>query len=178
VVLDPVGPVENASTQQERSMAVTEDAGRGVVTPARTVLYAVLVVTVMSLVGAVISVRAGLNPTYLDALGPEGYLSVPLPMSAFQILTALAAGSRRRWLALLGAGLLALAVTVAVLSGFFDGGYADDRLDAAQRVYQMVLVVALGAVVALAAVRFRQAWGSGTRSARKRARHPSSPRRR
>ena len=115
----------------------------------------------MSLAGAVISVRARLNPTYLDALGPHGYLSVPLPMTAFQILTALAAGSRRRPLALLGPALLGIAVTLAVLSGFFDGGYADDRLDSAQRSYQEVLVLSLCLVAVLAAVRFLRVWRSG-----------------
>jgi hypothetical protein len=147
-------------------MAVAEDAGRGVVPSSRAVLYAVLVVTAVSLVGAVISVRAELSPTYLDAVGPEGYLSVPLPMTAFQVLTALAAGSRRRPLALLGAGLLAIAVTLAVVSGFFDGGYADDRLGSAQRGYQMVLVVSLCAVVGLAAVRFQRVWRSGAEDGR------------
>ena len=142
-------------------MTVREDAERGVVTSTRTVLYAVLVVTAVSLVGAVISVRAGLSPTYLDAVGPEGFLSVPLPMTVFQILTALAAGSHRRRLALFGAGLLALAVTLAVVSGFFDGGYADDRLSSTQRGYQMVLVVSLCVVAVLAAVRFKRVWRSG-----------------
>ena len=142
-------------------MTVAQDAERGVVPSSRTALYAVLVVTTVSLVGAVISVRAGLSPTYLDAVGPHGYLSVPLPMTAFQVLTALAAGSRRRPLALLGSGLLGLAVTLAVLSGFFDGGYADDRLDSAQRGYQVVLVLSLCVVAVLAAVRFLRVWRFG-----------------
>lgn len=142
-------------------MTVAERAERGVVTPSRTALYAVLVVTAVCLVGAVISVRARLNPTYLDAVGPHGYLSVPLPMTAFQVLTALAAGFRRRRLALLGSGLLGLAVTLAVVSGFFDGGYADDRLDSGQRVYQMVLVLSLCVVAVLAAIRFLRVWRTG-----------------
>ena len=141
-------------------MAVAEGAGRQVVTSSRAVLYAVVVVTAVSLVGAVISVRAGLSPSYLDAVGPDGYLSVPLPMTAFQVLTALAAGSRRRPFALLGAGLLGIAVTLAVVSGFFDGGYADERLGSAQRGYQMILVVSLCVVAVLAAVRFTQVWRS------------------
>ena len=142
-------------------MTVTQDAERGVVPSSRAVLYGVVVVTVVSLVGAVISVRGRLNPTYLDAVGPHGFLSVPLPMTAFQVLAALAAGSRRRPVALLGSGLLALAVTVAVTSGFFDGGYTDDRLDSAQRGYQLVLVLGLCVVAVLAAVRFVRVWRSG-----------------
>lgn len=133
-------------------------AARGLVASSRTVLYAVLAVTALSLGGAVISVRAGLSPTFLDAVGPHGYLSVPLPMTAFQVLTAIAAGSRRRRFALLGSALLGLAVGVAVISGFFDGGYADDRLDPTQRGYQTVLVLSLCVLAAFAAVRFNQVW--------------------
>jgi hypothetical protein len=141
-------------------MTVAEETERGHVAPSRTVLVAVLVVTAVSLVGAVVSVSADLSPTFLDAVGPDGHLSVPLPMTLFQVVMALAAGTRRRPLALLGSGLLALATTVAVASGFFDGGYADDRLEPAQRAYQVVLVLALVAVAVLAAVRFARVWRS------------------
>ncbi len=137
---------------------MTDNEEGGVVASSPTALYAVLVVTAVSAVGAVISVRAGLNATYLDAVGPDGYLSVPLPMTAFQLVTALAAGTRRRPLALLGSALLTLAVTLAVISGFFDGGYADDRLTSAQRGYQVVLVLGLCVVGVLAAVRFVRLW--------------------
>lgn len=135
-------------------MSVAEETERGRVAPSRTALVAVLVVTAVSLVGAVISVSSDLSPTFLDAVGPDGHLSVPLPMSLFQVLMALAAGTRRRPLALVGSGLLALATTVAVASGFFDGGYADDRLDPTQRAYQVVLVLGLVAVAVVAAIRF------------------------
>jgi hypothetical protein len=141
-------------------MTVAEETEGGHVAPSRTVLVAVLAVTAVSLVGAVVSVSADLSPTFLDAVGPDGHLSVPLPMTLFQVLMALAAGTRRRPLALLGSGLLALATTVAVASGFFDGGYADDRLEPAQRAYQVVLVLALVAVAVLAAVRFARVWRS------------------
>jgi hypothetical protein len=89
---------------------------------------------------------------------------VPLPMTALQLLTALAAGSHRRVVALLGSGLLGLAVTVALVSGFFDGGYADDRLGPAQRGYQMLLVASLCVVAVLALVRFQRVWRSGARA--------------
>ncbi len=128
--------------------------------PSRTILYGVAGLTVISLGGAVISVAGDLNRTLLEALGPNGHLSVPLPMTAFQVATALAAGSRRRNVALVGSGLLGAALLVALVSGFFDGGYADERLDAQQRAYQMVLVGALGVVGAQAIVRFVRVWRS------------------
>ena len=132
----------------------------GVVASDRRPLVAVLVVTAVSLGGSVVSVRSGLNDTWLDAVGPTGFLSVPLPMTAFQLLTGAAAGSRRRRVALVGSGLLALAVTVAVVSGFFDGGYADERLDGAERAYQIVLVSGLCAVAVAAGVRAWRVWRS------------------
>jgi hypothetical protein len=122
-------------------------------------------VTAVSLVGGVISVRGDLSASYLDALGPDGHLSVPLPMTAFQVLTALAAASGRRRLALLGSGLLTLAVTLAVASGFLDGGYADDRLDAGQRTFQVLLVLSLCVVAVVAAVRCVSVYRSGASSA-------------
>ena len=120
----------------------------------RSVLVAVVVTTAISLVGAAVSVADGLSPTYLDALGPEGHLSVPLPMTAFQVVMALLAAAPHRRRALVGSGLLAVAVTVALVSGLFDGGYSDDRLDAGQRAVQVALVLSLLAVAGLAARRF------------------------
>jgi hypothetical protein len=126
--------------------------------PDRTVLVAVGAVTVVSLAGAAVSVAGDLSPTYLDALGPDGHLSVPLPMTAFQVVTALLAQGTRRRVTLVGSGLLAVAVTVAVGSGLFDGGYSDDRLTGGQRAVQVVLVVGLVAVAVLAGRRFVRAW--------------------
>jgi hypothetical protein len=114
-------------TEQQTSRPDVTPAPR--LGPDRTVLAAVAAVTAVSLAGAAVSVAGDLNPTYLDALGPDGHLSVPLPMTAFQ-------------------------VTVAVASGFFDGGYADDRLTGSQRAVQVVLVAGLVAVAALGARRF------------------------
>jgi predicted permease len=42
----------------------------------------------------------------LDAMGPDGRLSIPLPMMVVQVLLAIAAGSKRRLVALIGSGLL------------------------------------------------------------------------
>ena len=38
-----------------------------------------------------ISVVGDLNPTLLEAMGPDGHLSVPLPMMAVQVVLAVAA---------------------------------------------------------------------------------------
>lgn len=124
------------------------------------VLCGVVGLTAISLGGAVISVNEALSPNLLEALGPDGHLSVPLPMTAFQVAMALAAGSRRRNAALAGSSMLAVALAVALVSGFFDDGYADDRLSAWERAYQLLLVGGLASVAGLAIARFAHAWRS------------------
>ena len=125
--------------------------------PSRTVFYGVLALVAISVVGAVISVTGDLSPDMFDAMGPEGRLSIPLPMIAAQISLGYAAGSCNRRVALIGSGLLAVALLASVVSGFFDGGYADDRFTAFERAYQLFLVAALTTVGVLAAARFRRA---------------------
>ncbi|GGM35470.1 hypothetical protein ACFFX1_52340 [Dactylosporangium sucinum] len=127
------------------------------VPPSRSVLYGVVALAVISLLGGVISVASGLSPSLLDAMGPTGRLSIPIPMIAGQLVLALCAGARRRALALIGSGLVAAALFTGVISGFFDGGYADERLSAGQRAYQVLLVGTLVLVGMLAAVRFVRA---------------------
>jgi hypothetical protein len=122
----------------------------------RAVLYGLLAVAALSVCGAVISVAGDLSPSLLDAMGPDGRLSIPLPMMAAQVALAVAAGSRRRPVALIGSGLLAVALLAGVVSGFFDGGYADDRLTAFERAYQVMFVGALAVVGVVAATRFWQ----------------------
>jgi hypothetical protein len=126
------------------------------VAPSRAVLYGILAVAALSVCGAVISVAGELSPNLLDAMGPDGRLSIPLPMMVAQVVLALAAGSTRRPAALIGSGLLAAALLAGVVSGFFDGGYADDRLTAFERVYQVTFVGALAVVGVMAARRFWQ----------------------
>jgi len=120
----------------------------------RVLPAATLALSAVSLVGAAISVATDLNPTYLDALGGEARLSVPLPMIVAQVALAFAAGSTRRTVALVGSGLLATVLMVSVISGFFDGGYTDDRLDTGQHAFQYFLVASLFAVGVLALRRF------------------------
>lgn len=135
-------------------MTLAASPERAAIRRDRTVVAAVLGVTAVSLVGAAVSVASDLNPTYVDALGPDGHLSVPLPMTAFQVVTAVLAGLPHRRRALWGSGLLAAAVTVALVSGAFDGGYTDERLSGGQRVVQGVLVLGLATVAVLAGRRF------------------------
>jgi len=122
--------------------------------PSRSVLYGVLTLVALSVIGAGISVAGDLSPTLMDAMGPKGRLSIPLPMMAFQVAMAVAAGSRRRPVALVGSGLVAGALLAGVVSGFFDGGYADERLTAFERGYQVTFVAALTVVGVVAAGRF------------------------
>jgi hypothetical protein len=124
------------------------------VAPSRAVLYGILAVAALSVGGAVISVAGDLSPSLLDAMGPHGRLSIPLPMMVAQVALAVAAGFRRRPVALIGSGLLAAALLAGVVSGFFDGGYADDRLTAFERAYQVTFVGALAVVGVVAARRF------------------------
>ena len=117
-------------------------------------LLGVLALTAVSLLGSVLALTSGLNASWWDAVGPTGRLSVPLPMNAALLALALVAGSTRRRAATVAAALLTLAVTVAVVSGAFDGGYAA-ALTLPQRVAQVVLVLGLGGVAVLGARRVR-----------------------
>lgn len=128
-----------------------------------TVPVAVVTLTAMSLLGAVVAVTGDLSPDYATALGPEGRLSIPWPMSVAQLLMAAAAASRRRPVALAGSGLVAVALLLGVVSGFFDGGYGDDALTDPQRAFQVIFVLALAVVGVLAALRFRDVLRSGPR---------------
>ena len=117
-------------------------------------LLGVLALTAVSLAGSVLALTSGLNASWWDAVGPTGRLSVPLPMNAALLVLALVAGSPRRRAATVAAALLTLAVTVAVVSGAFDGGYAA-ALTLPQRVAQVVLVLGLGGVAVLGGRRVR-----------------------
>lgn len=118
---------------------------------ARAVAAAVGVLLVMDVTGALISLSAGLSPTFLDALGPQARLSAPLPMMVAQVVLAFAVTRRRRAVAGPAAALLVVAGLLAFLSGFADGGYAAD-LTAGQRVFQVALVgghLAMGVLAGL-----------------------------
>jgi hypothetical protein len=106
---------------------------------ARAVVVIIAILLVMDVAGALISLSAGLSPSFLDALGPQARLSAPIPMMIAQVILALAVSRRRRAVAAPAAVLLMIAGILAFMSGFSDGGYAAD-LTAAQRVFQVALV--------------------------------------
>ena len=115
----------------------------------RRPLAAVVAVTGVSLAGSVLSVASGLSPTWWDAVGPTARLSVPLPMNVALLVLACAAAGTRRRVALAAAALLALACSAAVVSGFFDGGYAA-AMAPVERLTQVTLVLGLSVLALLA----------------------------
>jgi hypothetical protein len=111
---------------------------------------AALVVT--DLVGGILSVASDVN-TWSQAWGSSALLAAPAPMIAVQVLlTVLAVRSAGR-IALVAAGLLALACFVSVISGFFDGGIGNDALTPALSAYQVFLLAVTAVVGVLAATR-------------------------
>ena len=141
-----------------RALRWTGAMSQTMTAPARTgldrygTLVGTLVLATISVVGAVISVRSDLADDLLDAMGPVGRLSIPLPMLVAQVIAGVASTSLRKWPVLIGTGFVAVTTAMGVISGFFDGGYAEDRLTAFERTYQMLLAIAL-VVVAVVAVR-------------------------
>ncbi len=122
--------------------------------PDRTVLVAVVVLGAVSVGGAFVSVAGGLADTVLDAMGPTGRLSIPVPMMLAQLLAAWVASGRRRRPALVASALLAAVAPVCIVSGFFDGGYSDPARTGAHTAYQGLLVSMLAVVGVVAARRF------------------------
>jgi hypothetical protein len=120
----------------------------------RSLIGCVAALVVVYLVGAAIAVDHGLNPTYLDALGPNGRLAAPIPMIVLQLVAVALAVSSRRGVALTGSAVLALACSIAVISGFFDGGYADSRLSPFDRVYQFTMIAGITVLAVLGLITF------------------------
>ncbi|GIH25890.1 hypothetical protein Aph01nite_42000 [Acrocarpospora phusangensis] len=115
----------------------------------RSLVGCMAALVLVYLAGAAIAVDHGLSETFLDAVGPNGRLSAPIPMIVLQVVAVGLAVSSRRGVALTGSAVVTLACAVAVISGFFDGGYADTRLTAFERVYQFTVI---GGIVALGAL--------------------------
>ncbi|CAN7243127.1 hypothetical protein [Knoellia sp. LjRoot47] len=124
------------------------------VTTDRGVQVAVTVLAAVSVGGAFVSVAGGLADSLLDAMGPTGRLSIPIPMMLGQLVAAWVASGPRRRPALVASALLALVAPVCVVSGFFDGGYSDPARTGAHTAYQGLLVGMLAVVGVLAARQF------------------------
>ena len=127
--------------------------------PDRSVLLVVAVLAAVSVGGAFVSVAGGLADTVLDAMGPTGRLSIPVPMMVGQLVAAWVASGHRRRPALVASALLAVVAPICVVSGFFDGGYTDPARTGAHTAYQGLLVgmlTVVGVVAARGAVRLRR----------------------
>jgi hypothetical protein len=140
------------STTDAPGPPTSRTVGRESAPPARGLMWAAAGVTLVSLAGALLAVSTGLSASWSAAVGPTARLSVPLPMNVAVVVLALAAAGTRRRLALAAAILLALACAAAVVSGFFDGGYAA-ALAPVERLSQVALVAGLAALSVLAARR-------------------------
>ena len=145
-------PPAPSTAEAPDGRAAVPTVGPAPAPPARALVWAAVGVTLVSLAGALLAVSTGLSASWPDAVGPTARLSVPLPMNVAVVVLALAAAGTRRRLALAAATLLALACAAAVVSGFFDGGYAA-ALAPLERVSQVALVLGLAVLAVLAARR-------------------------
>lgn len=132
-------------------------------------MLALVVVLAVDAAGGVLAVAADVN-TWAEAWGSAALLAAPLPMIAAQVLLTWVAIRRESTLAVVAAGLLALACLVSVVSGFFDGGLGNDELSGGLAAYQVLLLTVTGMLGVLAAVRSVQV----TRRLRARSRSKSS----
>ena len=140
----------------------------------RLLALALAVVLATDVVGGLVDVAAG-RTTLATAWSSAATLCAPWPMMAFQVVAFLLIRRGGRFSS--GAAvLLALACTVSLLSGFFDGQLGRADLGAGERAFQLWLLAATGvlgaaaAAVPLARLRARRtagaASGAATRGAR------------
>jgi hypothetical protein len=126
----------------------------------RPVLLGTAALLVIDVIGGVLAVSSDVN-TWGEAWGSSALLAAPLPMMVAQaILAWLAAHNARPPVGLVAAGVLALACLVSAISGFFDGGFANDELSGGLVAWQVFLLTATAVVGVLAIVRARQLWRS------------------
>lgn len=122
---------------------------------ARRLALAMTTLVATDTLGGVLAVTNDVN-TWSTAWSAEALLAAPLPMIAAQVLcTAVAVRSGRPWAAV-PAYMLALACNVSVISGFFDGGLANDALAGPLVAFQVVLLAVTGAVGVAAVLRGRE----------------------
>jgi hypothetical protein len=118
----------------------------------RWLVLALALVLLADAVGGVISVITDVN-TWGEAWSTEALLAAPWPMCVAQVLLTWLAVRRESRLALVAAGLLALACLVSVISGFIDGGLGNDELAGWMVAYQGLLLTVTGILGLVAAAR-------------------------
>ena len=133
-------------------------------TTAHRLVTAVAALVAVDLAGGLLAVAADVN-TWAEAWGGKALLAAPAPMIAVQLLLTWLAVRRPVRGAALAAGVLALACLVSVVSGFFDGGLANDSLDGPLVGFQVFLLLVTGTVGLLALARARAALRSAPRPA-------------
>jgi hypothetical protein len=117
----------------------------------RRLLIAAVALIVIDVIGGVLAVSSDVN-TWGEAWGSEALLAAPLPMMVAQLVLAwLAARNVRPPVGRVAAIVLALACLVSAISGFFDGGLANEELSGGLVVWQ-VFLLAVTAVVGLMAI--------------------------
>jgi hypothetical protein len=122
----------------------------------RPVLLGTVALIVIDVVGGVLAVSSGVN-TWGEAWGSRALLAAPLPMMVAQLLLAwVAARNLRPPVGLVAAIVLALACLVSAISGFFDGGLANDELSGGLVAWQVFLLTATAVVGILAILRARE----------------------
>jgi hypothetical protein len=119
---------------------------------ARQLVLGLAVLVTVDLVGGLLAVASGVN-TWVEAWSGDALLAAPVPMVAVQIALTWVAVTRRDRAAGVAAGVLALACLVSVISGFFDGGLANDSLDGQLVAFQVFLLLVTGVVGLLALAR-------------------------
>ncbi len=119
-------------------------------------LLATVVLIAIDVVGGILAVSSGVN-TWGEAWGSRALLAAPLPMMVAQLVLAwLAARNVRPPVGLVAAIVLALACLISAVSGFFDGGLANDELSGGLVAWQVFLLTATAVVGVLAILRARE----------------------
>ena len=122
----------------------------------RPVLLGTVALIVIDIIGGILAVWSGVN-TWGEAWGSRALLAAPLPMMVAQLLLAwVAARNLRPPVGLVAAIVLALACLVSAISGFFDGGLANDELSGGLVAWQVFLLTATAVVGLLAILRARE----------------------
>lgn len=122
----------------------------------RPLLVATVVLIGVDVVGGLLAVTSDVN-TWGEAWGSKALLAAPLPMMVAQLVLAwLAARNVRPPVGVVAAILLGVACLVSVVSGFFDGGLANEALSTGLVGWQILLLTVTTVVGVLAIARARQ----------------------